>query len=105
MNGGFGLSTRGERHLGGPVLQDKEGEDSWTGLAVASRFALMSLLVRAGWYRHILLQREIQQGLAWHLYLVTPHDDLRAGSGTCTNASADRCSDQRQSNFPIGTLA
>jgi len=43
-------------------------------------------------YRHIFLQREIEQGLTRHLYLVTTGDDFRACASTCADARADRCS-------------
>jgi hypothetical protein len=39
-----------------------------------------------------LLQREIEQGLTRHLYLVAPSDDFRACAGACADARADRCS-------------
>src|SRR5467141_938228 len=41
-------------------------------------------------YRHFLLEREIEQGLARHLHLVSLSDDFRSGADPAADARADR---------------
>src|SRR4029434_318055 len=42
-------------------------------------------------YRQILLQREIEQGVARHVHLVSLRDDFRACTNSSPDTSADRC--------------
>src|SRR5260370_30163491 len=80
----------GSQNAGNVVMQIQTTHISlsiYGSLLIVLQFKLASRLR----YRHVLLQREVEQGLARNLHLVSLGDDVR----TCASSTADGRTDPR----------